>query len=357
MTGAFKRSARSWRAGAVMAMATALLAAGFCPAHGVGTDDAGSPAFTPVSLTGCNGFASTITSPPERVLVTGHSEAELLYRLGVLDRVVAMAVPLQPVVLPQELIDKIEDLPSVYAKENPYGAPSAESLAAINPDFVVAGSQIFFDTQALPTQAEYEADGVGTYLMRSSSCDEHQVGTEDDFYADIENLGRVFGVQDKASALIDELKEGFGALAATLEGAEGRPTVHLLEQLNDEPDFTVLYFWGKESIVPGLIARAGGTSIFADEPGNLAETSWEVIASKAPEYIFLCAYEKDPSTSKAFFDDAREELLAFAPAATIPAVKNDRILSISCHGMVGWGLDSLRDVETMARALHPDLFG
>ncbi|MGH8930182.1 MAG: ABC transporter substrate-binding protein [Egibacteraceae bacterium] len=363
MMPALVRFTGSRRVAVVLMLATALLAG--CGGGGVGrsasaqeaSPDASSSAFTPVTLTSCDGFTSTVASPLKRVLVSGPPEAELLDKLGAADRLAGLAVPVQPGNVPQDLFDRIKDLPSLAPREDPFAQASAEVLAVIDPDFVLGGYDLFTRDEAIPSQAEYEADGVVSFLMKSSSCDEKTIPTADDFYADILDLGRVFGAEEKAIALFNELKAGHDALAKKLEGVTERPSVYLAAYYGDESFTDPPYFQGADSLTTALVAQAGGTSIFANEGGIGGPTSWEVIAAKAPEYIGLYDFGKDPDGNKAYYDEGRSEFLAFAPAASIPAVKNDRIFYVNADGLFGaYNLATLPALEAMARGLHPELF-
>ena len=98
-----------------------------------------------------------------------------------------------------------------------------------------------------------------------------------------------------------------------------------------------------------LIEYAGGENIFRDLNTTWSNVSWEEVVERAPEVIVINDYG---STS---LEQKIAELKENPALATVPAIENDRILSVTLCEVFACSMTG-DTIEKFARAFHPDCF-
>src|SRR5918997_3739210 len=153
---------------------------------------------------------------------------EMVHALGVSDRVVGTAY-LDAQVLPEYAADQAA---ADYLPE----LPSREALLAANPDFVVSGFNDLFATtgsESLGTRASLRELGVQSWIfsplcpsadgLADEAIDPASV-TIENVYADVPDLGRLFGVEDGAAQVVADMQARIAAVRQRVAGAP-RPRV------------------------------------------------------------------------------------------------------------------------------------
>lgn len=293
----------------------------------------------PVIVENC-GRTMTFERAPERILMTYQPMVELVVALGLADKIVGVTYG-QPVNPPPALADEVNRLP--FLSTDSYA--SKEVQLATAPDIVI-GTYIFdFGDTAGPTQDEWRAMGAEVFLP-TSACSPERVDTStlEDAYADILVLGQIFGVEKRAQAVVQEMRD---RISAVEERVAGRPLV---------PAILTTAYGGKEPIyvyTGGLFdeffARAGGANLFSGSEQAVFEVSKEVFAAKEPA-IVLFFDEQVPEEEKqlraAFFSENFPNMAAISAGRT----------AILDAWAVQPGIRMADGVEQLARALHPEAF-
>lgn len=170
------------------------------PATSAGADSTASTANLagfPLTIENC-GRTLTFTKPPERVLTTWQTPPELLVKLGLGDRIIGTENALQfpP---PAEIAEAYAKVP-VLAEQT----AAKEAVIAAKPDFIIASFLAWdFDPNAgRPSLAELAALGVPVFGL-SDNCTAESHVTAADMYNDMLLIGRIFGVAERAQALVD----------------------------------------------------------------------------------------------------------------------------------------------------------
>lgn len=306
-----------------------------------GDAEGSAPGF-PVSIENC-GRTLTFDEPPSKVVVSFQPTLETLVSLGVGDRVIGRTNSLDHLgeagFLPgQEQI--IESIPEVTDGTRP---PVKEELLALQPDFVFGMSFADFDAaNGLATVEELNEVGIPVFIP-SNWCD--RAAAEDvrfdvtRTFQDIRDLGRIFGVTDRA----EELATGLEArLADVQERVKGLPPVEVVApDASDE----IFYALGK-GMGNSIITMAGGTNLFSDV-GEYAEVSVEEVAARNAEAYMIIDYL--PLTPA----DRIETIEKVAPQSD--GVQDKRYIVIPSVG-IHPGTRVVDSIETLARALHPEAF-
>lgn len=286
-------------------------------------DVAGSPAtdagFAPVELDNC-GFATTVDSPPERVVTIKSSTFELLLALGLGDRVVGAAFLDGEV--PERYAEAAAAIPVIAD-----AAPGREAVLAMEPDMVFAGWESNFSADGAGERSELEAVGVTTYVAPAACKAEGYMPdplTFEKVFADITEAGAVLGVPDAAADLVAEQQ---AALAAIEPDGRG------LRALWYSSGADVPYV-GAGIGAPQMIMEAAGLENVASAVEDTwTSFGWEQIAEADPEVIVLvdaawntaeqkiALLEANPTVSR--LDAVRESRYVVIPfASTEAGVRN-----------------------------------
>ncbi|MBV2365567.1 ABC transporter substrate-binding protein [Streptomonospora nanhaiensis] len=321
------RAARS--AAAAAGVVLALSACGTAAGAGGGAPAEGYP----VTVREC-GREVTVSAPPQRAVAMNQHVAEIMLALGLADRMVGTAF-LDDAVLPELR----EDYASVPVLAERY--PSYEALLAAEPDFVYAGfAASAFDPAEGRGRDALEAAGMTTYAsveQCATDVDLDTVGTE------IRNIGRLFGVEERADELVADIEAEVASVEARLAGTD--PVDVLVVDSLDATVFTS----GGAGIADDMIASAGGRNVFSDVDDVFADVSIEQAAARDPEAILFYDYG---STT---VEDKRRAVLAQPALAHAPAVRRERFAELPLSSTVV-GVRVGDAVTRIAEQLHPEAF-
>lgn len=350
-----------------LAIITALaLASGAGCGGDAGETEAGAGAgepvtgFVPVTVTDCNGVESTFESPPEKVVSLASSVLELLFWLGVGDRVVGTGSPPSAGGLPEQFEAEAQEVPKL-AGEYEAGAfqpVPREILIGNDPDFVVAGFSSNFDAEGAASQSDLADRDINSYMAFSTSCSSALTGPQEDLeltYRDLENLGEIFGLSGKAEQLTTDMQETVDGLQEQLVDVEATPTVFPFEY--DEGTETLWAPGNRQTINP-VISLAGGRNIFDDLDTDYDQVGWEEVISRDPDYILIITYSREDEDANAdHLAEAEDFLTSYEPIQNLDAVKERNFVHLLYEqGSVG-GVRNAEAVESLAAQLHPDTAG
>ncbi|WP_329286546.1 ABC transporter substrate-binding protein [Streptomyces sp. NBC_00691] len=331
-----------------IALTLALATAGCSTAGGGGPEADGESAARPPSTTGAAhgaGQQASVTScgrqispaePPRRAVALDQSSTETLLELGLQDRMVGTANLKTKIPAPYA---------AAYAKI-PVIAPkiaTGEQLRAATPDFVVAGSADLYTADRAGTREELDALKVPTFVS-AVDCPQHNPPGRTPFellFSDYENLGRLFGAEERAGKLAADQRAAVaraGANTSRLRHGADRPTVvYLYSVFNGMP-----YVAGRTGLPSEMSRIVGADNAFDDVEEDWPEVSWEEVARRDPDFIVIgdLSERGRPGDSAA---EKRATMKAHPVISRLAAVRDDRILEVP-----GIELDpSVRSVHTL----------
>lgn len=333
---------------------TALLAAVLAACTGVvAPAPAGAPAAPtaksaintgafPVTIQNC-GHTLTFAKPPERVLVTYQNVAEMLVKLGLKDKIVGVTYG-QAYPPPVGMEAEVDGLN--YLSPPRKGSAAKEVELSTRPDLVIAAYPTYdFDAaQGVATQEDFAAAGAQIYGI-SAECEKSVPnGTIATVYSDILNFGAIFGVQERAKAVVKEMQDRIAAVQAKVAG---RPPVAVAFYDTGEDQ---LGFYGS-GLNSDMIALAGGANVFADQPEVYLQVSKEAFALKNPAIFAVLDYEGAAGVT----DEPDRAAFLFATFPNMQASKNKRWVAVSGAAFAA-GIRIPEAIETMAKAFHPEAF-
>ena len=269
-----------------------------------------SAAAFPVTVQSCDREVSFDAAPP-RAISNDVNLTEMMLVLGLRGQMVGYTGISGWKTLDAKMREGVAELPELSAKY-----PTKEVLVGAEPDFFFAGWNYGMKVGGEVTPETLEPFGIKTYELTESCI---HIGPKDkvamqDMYNDLFNLGTIFGVSDRAVALVDGYKARLSELTAGVD--RSNPLRVFVYDSGEEAPFTA----GKYAMPTAMIEAAGGINITDDVEKSWTEIAWEPVVERNPQVIMIVNYG----------DVTAEQKIAFMktnPAfAGIDAVVNDRFV-------------------------------
>ncbi len=225
--------------------------------------------------------------------------------------------------------------------------PSLEQLIAARADLFVAGWYYGMKPGGEVTPDTLAAWHVPT-LVLTESCihvdPRRPPASLDLLYGDEMRLGKVFGREREAAALVENWRTRIAAVGVRLVN-QPRRRVFVYDSGEAAP-FTA----GRFAMASAIIRAAGGSNVTDDLPTSWGTASWDSIALKDPQLIILLDYQSGGGAD-ALLDRLREQ-----PAMRLlSAVQQGAVLRLRYEALTP-GPANIDAIETLARALHPRAF-
>lgn len=182
-------------------------------------------AFAPVTIENC-GVTITYDQPPQRAVAMAQHATEVMLTLGLQDHLVGTAY-LEDPILP-DLADAYSQIPVL---SDTY--PSREVFLGAEPDFIYAGwVSAFRDEVAGPREALLELN-INSYLAHAN-CLESKA-TIEDVFTDFLNIGKIFGVSERAEAYVAGKRERLAEIHAITQSADAKVKVFVFDSGDEAP--------------------------------------------------------------------------------------------------------------------------
>lgn len=295
----------------------------------------------PVTITNFNYAGEpveyTYDKVPDRVLCVYQGCIETMIALGLEDHVIASYG------LDNEVKEEWKDGFAKMHYDESVFAPDKETVTLLEPDFIFSWGS-YFSEKKLGDVDQWNAKGIGTYM--NSNTAPGNTRTLENEYADILNIGTIFDVEERAQALVDEMKS---AVADTLAAAEGQDSVRVA--VVEPTSSGSITNYGSSSLAGDMVTALGGE--LAKPEGN--EMGKEDLIACDPDVIFVVymAYSgDDPESVKAAQLAAIQEDPALS---SLSAVQSGRIHLIMLGDMYASGPRTLDGLNTLAQGMYPGL--
>ncbi len=227
--------------------------------------------------------------------------------------------------------DKVEQLAEKY--------PSFEVLLGANPDFVYGRSSAFGE-KGVGSVATFVENGIMPYVSKAT----YTAGaTMEDTFADFETLGKIFGVEDRAQAIIDEMKGQIKMVEDKLADQDEKLKVFVFDFGTDDA------FTAGQSLESDIIEKAGGYNVFSDIEKTWVKVSWEEVVESNPDVIVINDYG-DTSV-----EDKINSLKENPALAGVTAVKEDRFVVLPLPS-VFTGIRNGDAIVYLAKEFYPEVF-
>lgn len=304
----------------------------------------------PLTLENC-GRQVTFEKAPKKIVSIGQGMTEVLFSLGLADKVAGTAVWVGPV-LPQyaEANSRIKRLAD--------NDPSFEAVVGQEPDLVAAEFEWHVGAQGSVGKREQFADlGIETYIAPADCVAKintdggdgvrETLFTMDLVYREIAELSEIFDVKDRGDALIAELKKREADAVASIAGAAGKnlPVVFWFSSKEVNGD---AFIAGKNSAPAYILKTIGAKNVVTTEE-EWPLVGWETIAQANPAVIVLATMDRrryaadDPKVKIDFLenDPVTREL---------DAVKNKHFVMMDAQSM-NPTIRTINGIETLANGI------
>jgi iron complex transport system substrate-binding protein len=274
----------------------------------------------PVTITDDDGQTVTIDSPPERIVTFAPSATEIVFALGLGDRLVGVAGAYDDYPAAAKGIEEI-------GGAGDFGVdPNIEKVVSLRPDL--------FLTIAGGDQWKERLRDLGVPVFTTDSTDLADV------FHDIETVGRLTGTVGAAAALVTKMKMEAADVEARVAGD---PAVPCFYEVYYPPLTTV----GPHTFIGDLLALAGCRSVSARAKSDYPQWSVEDLVRQDPR-VYLVSSESGASpkavASRPGFD-------------AVAAIAAGRVVPIDADLVSRPGPRVVDGLLLLARALHPEAFG
>lgn len=274
----------------------------------------------------------TFEKAPEKVVAIYQNSIETMLALGLEDKIVA-AAGLDH--------DVKEEYKEAFSKLNYLEefTPSKESIVMTQPDMIL-GWYSLFDDKKLGEVDYWHDNNINTYISLNSGAVENK--TIENEINDILNLGKIFNVEEKAKALVDEINKEVESVATATKGQENQST--LIVEFYDDKIST----YGANTLGGDMVTKLGA-KLLHPEGRNM---STEDLIKLNPDSIFVVYMDK--SDEKVPTQEVNR-ILENKALKSLNAVKNKRVYPIALGEMYSSGIRTIDGIKTFANGLYPNL--
>ncbi|WP_027339291.1 ABC transporter substrate-binding protein [Halonatronum saccharophilum] len=272
----------------------------------------------PISIVDDLGREVVINSKAERVVSLAPNITEILYALGVEDRIVG--------------VSEVCDYPEGVEEKARVSHNSLESILAQEPD-VVIGAGI------TPKEVINSLEDLGVYVLGFAP------ESIDQTLGSIERIGVAIGDRQRANELSSQLQKEFKEISSKVEevvDVEGR--VKVFYEVWEDP----LYTAGDNTYIDDLIVRAGGENIGAKAQGPWPQYSKEMLLIEDPQ-VYIATYESSIKGTSVGAIKARKNY------SEISAIKDGRIYIFDPNIINRSGPRVIEALRLFVEAIHPQI--
>lgn len=310
-----------------------------------------APTTYPLTVENC-GSTLTFQHAPTRTVTIGQAGTEMLYALGLGDKVVGTSLWFNDVLATYKAQnDKIERLAD--------NEPSFEAVIGKRPELVAVELEWMVGPQgAVGTREQFHELKIPTYLL-PSDCEakDNLVGADgtrlapfriDTIYKSVSQLAQIFDVQDRGQQLNEQLKASLARSVATVQGKQLKDASAVVwfssAQMDIEP-----FVAGHKGIPDFMLSTLGVRNVVQSDE-EWPTVGWETIAKANPTFIVIARMDR-----RRFPADDYQKKLAFLRSDPVTrnmdAVKNNRIIILDALAMQA-SLRTFDGIEQLATALN-----
>jgi iron complex transport system substrate-binding protein len=280
-----------------------------------------------------HGYVTSLASYPNRIVSLGPTNTEILFALGLDNKVVA--------------VTKYDNYPYNFTawfeagnmtSVGDFASPNIEVIASLNPDLIIATGGV--QDQLVRTLRDM---GYKVLVLDPTSIN--------GVFQDIALVGRAADKNAEAASLVNNMRSRIDAVAAKVANATYKPKVYFEVWYDTQGMWSV----GSEGWETEFIEKAGGVNIFANETQKYFTTSSEAVITRNPDVILLPVGMETIGSETPFWVSF-DAVKARPGWGSISAVQHDRLYQIDADAINRAGPRIADMIETLAAIFHPELF-
>ncbi|HTY74451.1 MAG TPA: cobalamin-binding protein [Candidatus Nanoarchaeia archaeon] len=292
------------------------------------TSTSTSPPAQNITLVDDEGYLTTLTSLPQRVVSLAPSNTQIMFAIGAGNKVVG--------------VTDYDDYPYNFSawvaagnmtSVGGYSTPNLEVVASLSPGLILATPINDPDVQTLRTE------GYNVLVLNPNNVQ--------GILQDISLVGRAVGADQGSISLINSINTQINAVQATIAAANVTEKPLVYYEIWWNPEMSA----GGTSWVNDIINRAGGINVFANDTDQWPTISPETVVQMNPDIILL-----PTSMGYSPFYGSVSDVAARPGWSSINAVTNNRIVVIDGDLFSECGPRVAQQIQTVAAALYPNLF-
>ena len=262
--------------------------------------------------------------PPRRIVSTAPSITELLYALGLGDRVMG--------------VDRFSRYPPEAqrkAKVGDYVNPNLETIASLRPDLVI-----------IPTNPVKLAERLAVLRLKVLEIDQDTIAK---LYESFRMVGQATGATAQAAQLAATVR---GQLEAVRVRAAPLKKTRMMFVVGRTPNrLDGLIVVGQASYLNEIIALAGGDNVFRDAVAPYPGVSLEEVLARNPDVIIDMGDMAD--TVGVTEEHKREVTSLWERLSSVAAVKQHRVYAVASDIYVEPGPRVVDAAKAFLEMLHP----
>jgi len=258
-----------------------------------------------------------LAGPPQRIVSLAPSITEMIYFLGLGDRLVGVT---RFSYFPEQAREK--------PKVGTYTDVNAEKVVTLNPDLVIATA----DGNRRADVEMLEEAKIPVYVLNPRRVTEIMDA--------IESVGDLCGVAQRARVRVASLRQRIQGVTDAVRG-KGKPLVFLV--INVKPLMSV----NRNTTHHDIIEMAGGRNMAEGQRITYPRLSLEEVIRRGPEVIIISSMDRSGEHER-----ARREWFQWD---TIPAVRKGHVYLINSDLIDRAAPRIIDGLEEMAKLIHPEI--
>jgi iron complex transport system substrate-binding protein len=286
----------------------------------------------PVTLTDAEGRNVTTAEAPLRIVSCSPSLTEIVYAMGIGDRLVAVTDYCN---WPEDVNVRKDN--GSLATMGGYFTPSIEAIVEADSDLVLVDKAVQAQLDMVPQMEDLELNVIVL----------HKGLTFEEVYQNIAMIGEICWEEERSDQLIESMQERLTDIQEIIGEVEDLPTVVFAVWL--EP----IYLSGNGTFSHEMMTLAMGENAYSDMT-SWPEVGMESILERDPEYI-LVSMMWVPTTAEEMLQDLRNDTLW----SETSAVQNNQVYIFTGQADNVFSRPGPRmvdGVEIMAKILHSVAF-
>jgi len=267
------------------------------------------------------GYSHVIDSPPKRIISLAPNITEILFALGLGEKVVG--------------VTRYCDYPRETKQKEKIGGmtnPSLEKIIALNPDLIVG-----FQGNTLRILKRLRSLHLPVFAIEMGK-------TIESVFFIINKIGVITQKEETAKILIQSLKNKYAKIQSALQDIQHEPKVFItLHGMG-------LWTCGKDSFIDDLVRKAKGLNIAGKIQRRWLPYNREQLIHEDPEFIIII------SNSQEEFSKTKEWIKKRAHLESIRAVEKENIYFLDANLATRPGPRIIDALDHLARILHPQYF-
>ncbi|WP_226527011.1 ABC transporter substrate-binding protein [Metabacillus niabensis] len=276
----------------------------------------------PVTITDDAGKEVTIESEPESIVSIQASNTEIVFALGLGDKVIG--------------VSDYDNYPPEALEIEKVGAQdiNVEMVLSLQPDIALVTD---YHNETHPDiLKQFEEAGIKVVVVGDTS-------SFDEVYKNIQMIGQATGTEEKANEIVTDMKDRFAAIKEKA-AAEITEKKKVWVEVSPSPD---IFTSGKNTFMNEMLESIQAVNAAEDQEGWVKLTEEEIVKLNPDVIITTYGY---------YVDNPSEQVLARKGWTEVPAIKNKQVFDVDNDTVTRPGPRLIEGVETLAKLIYPEVF-